>query len=196
MLASASPRRAALLARLGLAPIIAPAAIDETPRRHERAGELVVRLAAAKATATHAARTPTNGTDHIVLGADTEVALDGAPLGKPANADEARAMLGALSGRTHRVVTGVAVRRATSLVTDVARTEVTFRPLRTSEIDWYLTTHEPWGKAGGYAIQGAGAAFVERIEGSDTNVIGLPLAVTLALLRRVDFDPFVADDCP
>ncbi|MFA9430788.1 nucleoside triphosphate pyrophosphatase [Egicoccus sp. AB-alg2] len=187
VLASASPRRAALLARLGLTPEPRPQDVDETPRDGETPDELVRRLAALKAMATRA------GPHEVVVAADTEVVLDGATLGKPADRDAAAAMLRALSGRAHEVVTGVAVRRNTLVHVDAVRTTVVFRSLTDAEIAWYLDTGEPFDKAGAYGLQGAGAVLVERIEGSDTNVIGLPLAETVALLRLVDVDPLRPD---
>jgi septum formation protein len=180
VLASASPRRAALLARLGIEPIVRPTDVDETPRRGEPPSDLVVRLADAKAAA--ALRT---GADEVVLAADTEVVVDGATLGKPRDRDDAAAMLQRLSGRTHQVLTGIAVRRGTQQASTVVRTDVTFRELSEPEIAWYVATGEPDDKAGAYAIQGAGAVLVERIEGSDTNVVGLPLSATVALLGEV-----------
>jgi septum formation protein len=192
VLASASPRRRELLARLGLDPLIRPADLDETPRPEEDPHELVVRLASAKAAASLAHGTRQPGTpEEVVLAADTEVVLDGQVLGKPRDADDAARMLRRLSGRTHEVVTGVAVRRGGTARTTRVTTEVRFRPLGDAEVAWYVATGEPDGKAGAYALQGAGAALVERIDGSDTNVIGLPLAETVTLLRQVGFDPLV-----
>lgn len=198
VLASASPRRAELLARLGLHPEVRPADVDETVRDGEAPGDTVVRLARAKARAGQAAGGVTardagprgsRARDVVVLAADTEVVLDGRVLGKPADRDDAARMLRGLSGRQHEVTTGLAVARAERVATDRVTTVVRFRPLTDAEIDWYLASGEPDGKAGGYALQGAGAALVERIEGSDTNVIGLPLAETVTLLRSVGLDP-------
>jgi septum formation protein len=186
ILASASPRRLELLARLGISPVIRPADLDETPLPGEDARSLVTRLSAAKAQ--RSASLGTSGRDEVVLAADTEVALDGRPLGKPADGDDARRMLRSLAGRTHEVVTGVGVRRGERTWQAVAVTAVTFRHLTEAELGWYLASGEPEGKAGAYALQGAGAALVERIEGSDTNVIGLPLAETVELLRRAGLD--------
>jgi septum formation protein len=187
VLASASPRRRELLARLGLDPVIRPADIDETPSPGEDPHDLVVRLAAAKA-ATSLAR---GDAQDLVLAADTEVVLDGQVLGKPRDRDDAARMLRRLAGRSHEVVTGVAVRRCGTARTTRVTTEVRFRPLCDAEIAWYVATGEPEDKAGAYALQGAGAALVERIDGSDTNVIGLPLAETVTLLRQVGMDPLV-----
>jgi septum formation protein len=186
VLASASPRRAALLARLGLDPLVRPAGIDEMPRPDEPPMELVARLATTKAAASAATGDPAR--DEVVLAADTEVVVDGRVLGKPRDPVDAATMLRCLSGRTHAVMTGIAVQRGTTSRLARVTTAVTFRALTEAEIAWYLATGEPAGKAGAYALQGAGAALVERIEGSDTNVIGLPLAETVALLREVGFE--------
>ncbi len=180
VLASASPRRAELLARLDLAPQIRPADIDETPQVGEAPPQLVARLAAAKA------RAASRGDDaEIVLAADTTVALDGVALGKPHDEADAAAMLRRLSGRTHAVHTAVAVRRGDTEVAAMATTEVTFRALSDTEVAWYVATGEPRDKAGAYALQGAGAALVATISGADTTVIGLPLTTTVELLGRV-----------
>jgi septum formation protein len=188
VLASGSPRRAELLARLGLAPVVRPTDVDETPRPGERADALVARLAAAKAAASAALG---DGSDEVVLAADTEVTLDGEVLGKPCDRDDAGRMLRQLAGRTHEVVTGIAVVRGpVSAVTRVS-TDVTFRDLTDAEVAWYLATGEPDDKAGAYGLQGAGAVLVSRVDGSDTNVIGLPLAETVDLLREVGLDVLV-----
>jgi septum formation protein len=184
VLASGSPRRAQLLARLGLDPVLRPTDLDETPRADEPADDLVSRLAAAKAVAGAAA----GDGDEVVVGADTVVVLDGRCLGKPVDRADAAAMLWALSGRTHEVTTGVAVVRGPISAATRVTTQVTFRPLTGAEVDWYLATGEPDDKAGGYGLQGAGAVLVERLDGSDTNVIGLPLAETVALVREVGLD--------
>lgn len=189
VLASASPRRAQLLARLGLDPVIRPPDLDETPRPDEGPGELVTRLAATKAAVGSAA----GRGDEVVLAADTVVVLDGEVLGKPRDREHARAMLTVLSGRTHRVTTGVAVRRGRMTRESTTTTRVRFRPLNDADIAWYLDTGEPHDKAGAYGLQGAGAVLVERLVGSDTNVIGLPLAQTVALLRAVGMDPLARD---
>jgi septum formation protein len=188
VLASGSPRRAELLARLGLAPVVRPTDVDETPRPGERADALVARLAAAKAAASAALG---DGSDEVVLAADTEVTLDGEVLGKPRDRDDAGRMLRQLAGRTHEVLTGVAVVRGpVSAVTRVS-TDVTFRDLTDAEVAWYLATGEPDDKAGAYGLQGAGAVLVSRVDGSDTNVIGLALAETVDLLREVGLDVLV-----
>ena len=178
VLASASPRRKDLLAQLGLRFTVAAADIDETPMAGEIARNYVHRLAVEKAR-TVAALHP----DAWVLAADTTVALGSELLGKPRDAQEARAMLGQLSGQTHEVFTGIAV-AGRAQASQVVRSQVTFRGLSREEIAWYADTGEPLDKAGAYAIQGKGGFLVASIEGSPTNVIGLPLGETLALLAQ------------
>ena len=183
VLASGSPRRADLLARLGLDPEIRPAAVDETPLAGEPPLALVIRLADAKA---RAVQDPT--ADEVVLAADTMVVLDDEALGKPRDDAEAAGMLRRLSGRTHEVLTALAVIRGQRRHATTVTTGVRFRPLTDTEVAWYLATGEPRDKAGAYALQGAGAALVDHLDGSDTNVIGLPLAATVQLLRRAGLD--------
>ncbi len=182
VLASGSPRRRELLGQLGVAFTVRAADVDETPSAGERPRDLVARLAAAKAA----------GVDGpVVLAADTTVEVDGDILGKPVDAADARRMLGRLSGRTHHVHTGVAVRAGERVELEVVTTAVTFVPLVRAAVDWYVATGEPFDKAGGYAVQGAGGVFVESIRGSVSNVVGLPLATTVDLLRRVTgWSPF------
>lgn len=177
VLASASPRRRELLALLGLPFEIVAADVDESTRPDESPIDLVRRLALAKV---EALALP----DAIVLAADTTVDLAGTSLGKPADADDARRMLRSLSATTHSVHTAVAVRRDGHTEQAVVTTLVTMAPLTDASIDWYLATGEPMGKAGAYAIQGAGGAFVATIEGSASNVVGLPLATVVELLDR------------
>jgi septum formation protein len=163
---------------LGLRFTVAAADLDETPLPAEPADVYVQRLAQEKARAV-AARFP-----HAwVLAADTTVALGAELLGKPRDGSEARQMLTRLSGKTHNVYTGVALAGRTSAAT-VVRTGVTFRTLTAEEIDWYVGTGEPLDKAGAYAVQGRGGFLVARVEGSPTNVIGLPLGETLELLAQ------------
>jgi septum formation protein len=119
-----------------------------------------------------------------VLGADTEVVVDGLILGKPADDSEAARMLDRLSGRAHDVVTGVALIANGQVLTAIERTEVRFLPLTADEIAWYIRSGEPRDKAGAYAIQGLASRFVERIDGSYSNVVGLPVATVCGLLRR------------
>ena len=177
VLASSSPRRADLLSSVGLQFDVRPAEIDEAHRRSELPIVYVKRLSIEKADAIE------RGPNEIVIAADTTVEIDGRVLGKPRNDDEATEMLSLLSGRTHRVHTGVTV-VASDPYTIVVTTVVTFTTLTGGMIARYVATGEPSGKAGGYAIQGAGAALVTRIDGSVSNVIGLPLAETLALIRE------------
>jgi len=184
ILASASPRRLELLAQVGIEPdLVVPADIDETPHPRERPRNLAERLAVGKAEAV-AASYP----DDIVLAADTVVALGLRMLEKPADAAEARKFLEMLSGRRHRVIGGVAVvahggKPAVKSIT----TQVRFRRLTGDEIAAYLDTGEWEGKAGGYAIQGAAAAFIPWINGSYTNVVGLPVSETLGMLRGLGY---------
>lgn len=175
VLASASPRRAALLRAAGVGFVVEPTAADEAPLPGEDPPAYVRRVARAKAAL--ATRTP-------ALAADTTVALDGRVLGKPADVAEAIAMLGSLSGREHRVHTAVVLRTRAGRLTRVVTTRVWFRPLTAADIDRYVATGEPLDKAGGYGIQGVGGSLVERVVGSYTNVVGLPLRETLELLDR------------
>jgi len=181
VLASGSPRRLALLQSIGLSPEVRPVDLDETALPGEAPAAHVERLARAKAAAA-GSRSPGVAAE-VVLAADTIVALDGHLLGKPADADAARATLRALSGREHEVHTGVAVHQAAGTRVEVVTTTVHFRRLADAEIEWYVATGEPFDKAGAYGIQGAAGVFVEAIVGSASNVIGLPLAETAALLR-------------
>jgi septum formation protein len=182
VLASQSPRRRELLAQLGVALEVRPADADESVLPGEPARDYVLRVAREKARAVDG---------EVVLAADTAVVLRGDVLGKPADAGDARRMLAMLSGTRHEVLTGVCVRRnAAALGVEldaVVSTTVRFRGLTTAEIDWYVATGEPLDKAGAYALQGAGGAFVLSVEGSVSNVVGLPLAETAELLRRAGF---------
>jgi septum formation protein len=162
------------------------ASVDEAHRPSEQPEELVERLAEAKARAAAAGLANRAG-PAIVVGADTEVAVDGRVLGKPTSAENARSMLRHLSGRTHSVITGLAVMR---LPDGAARTEhettlVTFAPLTEDEIEDYVASGEPFDKAGAYAIQGRGGRFVTRVEGCYFNVVGLPLARLYRILREL-----------
>ena len=179
-LASASPRRSELLRQIGVPFTVRAAAIDEDLLPGEAPEAYVVRLAAAKAEAVWAAVADARP----VLGADTAVVLDGAVLGKPRDAAEAAAMLERLSGRAHRVLTGVAVRHAGGLDTRLSESEVRFRATTTAERLAYCATGEPFDKAGGYGIQGHAAVFVESVRGSYSGIVGLPLFETAALLAR------------
>lgn len=177
VLASASPRRLELLERLGVDPTVMPPDIDETPLPAEAAEAYVARLAVAKAAAVAGALTG----DAMVIAADTTVEIDGEILGKPVDAADAAAMLRRLSGRRHRVFTGVAVRRGEQVHSEVVTTGVRFAGLTEADIEWYVGTGEPLDKAGAYALQGAGGVFVEAVEGSVSNVVGLPLHTVVRL---------------
>ncbi len=187
ILASRSPRRRELLAQLGVVVSVIPADIDETPAPAETPWDYVERIARQKA----AAVPPRAGS--CVLAADTAVVVDGDILGKPANLDAGRQMLRRLSGRVHQVFTAVALQSPHELRVICTETRVAFRPLGEAECERYLASDEPWDKAGAYAIQGLGGAFVERIDGSYSSVVGLPLCETLALLRRAGI-PSALDD--
>ncbi len=180
VLASGSPRRREILAALGIVFDVCPADIDEVVLPGEDPVAYVRRLAEAKA-ATIAVDRP----DRVVIAADTTVVIDGEILQKPADPDEARAMARRLSGRTHHVHTGVAVAMGSTGAVDSATSAVTFVPLSAELIEWYVATPEPYDKAGGYALQGAGTAFVERVEGNVANVIGLPVPLLLRLSASI-----------
>jgi septum formation protein len=181
-LASASPRRSELLRQIGVPFEVRPAQIAETPAVDERADALVLRLAAEKADAVWR-RVPMDER-RPVLGADTAVVLDDRVLGKPADAAEAESMLAALSGRTHRVLTAVALRYGDEAQTLLSSSEVRFRATTRDERAAYCRSGEPLDKAGGYGIQGRAAVFVEHLAGSYSGVVGLPLFETAALLAR------------
>ncbi|HEV7227154.1 Maf family protein [Brevundimonas sp.] len=181
VLASASPRRLELLAQIGVVPDrVDPADVDETPLKSETPPRLAERLARSKARVV-ADRAP----DAIVMAADTVVAVGRRLLEKPADAAEAERFLRLLSGRNHRVFTGVAVARGERLSVRVVETRVFFKPLSDAEIAGYLAGDDWRGKAGGYAIQGPAGAFVRRIVGSHPAVMGLPLYETMQLLTGV-----------
>ena len=187
-LASASPRRLALLAQIGIRPdAVTPADIDETPHPAELPRAYVERMAVEKARAVVA--------DGFVLAADTVVSVGRRIVGKPADAAEAEASLRLLSGRRHRVTTAVCLRRDGRQWTRRVETQVKFKRLSAAEIAAYLRSGEWRGKAGGYAIQGMAAAFVPWIGGSYTNVVGLPLAETAALLAGAGYPVSYEVDC-
>ncbi len=185
ILASASPRRAEVLRNAGISFDTVPANVEEARRPNEAAEELVSRLAEAKARSA-AERAGSSAGPALVVGADTAVVVDGLVLGKPASAEDARGMLQRLSGRTHGVITGLAVIRLPdgATVTERETTQVTFAPLSEQEIEDYVASGEPLDKAGAYAIQGRGGRFVTRIEGCHFNVVGLPLARLYRILRE------------
>lgn len=182
-LASRSPRRAQLLDQIGIAHEVVAADVDEVHRAGERPITYVERIARTKAQAGAAVTGVPASTEGLVLGADTAIALQGRILGKPWGAEEIRAWLLALSGRCHEVLSAVAVTDGNRIETRLNRTAVTLRVIEPEEIEAYMATGEPEGKAGGYAIQGRGAVFVEHLAGSYSAVMGLPLFETEQLLR-------------
>jgi septum formation protein len=191
VLGSASPRRLALLAQIGVKPdAVLPAEIDETPRRREEPRGLAERLAGEKALAS--AEIATQRADLspcLTLAADTVVGVGLRILPKCETRDEAETCLELLSGRGHRVFTGLAlVTRGGAVRRRLVETRLRFKRLSVNEVDSYLASGEWRGKAGGYAIQGLAGAFVERLVGSYTNVVGLPLAETAALLGGEGYD--------
>jgi len=181
-LASASPRRSELLRQIGVPFEVRPAEIVETQAAGEAPDAFVLRLAAEKADAVWR-RVPVEER-RPVLAADTAVVLDERVLGKPADEVEAEAMLAALSGRTHRVLTAVALRCGDVAETSLSSSEVRFRATTAEERAAYCRSGEPLDKAGGYGIQGRAAMFVEHLAGSYSGVVGLPLFETAALLAR------------
>ena len=180
ILASASPRRRELLSHLGVAFEVRAADLDESVNPGEHAAGYVERLAREKS------QLPGSANERrVVIAADTSVVLDDHILGKPgADAALGAQMLRSLSGRAHQVMTGLAVRTADGVESRVVVSTVHFRPLSDAEIAWYVSTGEGHDKAGGYALQGRAGAFITSVEGSPSNVIGLPLADTVELLRR------------
>lgn len=179
ILASTSPRRRELLAQLGIEFEVSPVDLDETPRANERPEQFVVRMAREKAEAGWEKQSGERG----VLGADTCVVVNGRIFGKPKDRADAIAMLEALSDRSHEVLSAVAFCRGVSDF-EISRSSVTFRQIAPWEREAYWSTGEPSDKAGGYAIQGLGAVFVARLEGSYSGVMGLPLYETARLLAR------------
>jgi septum formation protein len=176
ILGSASPRRLELLAQIGVIPdAVRPPEIDETPHKAELPRDYVRRIALEKVRAVQA-------TDEVVLCADTTVALGRRIMGKPADAAEAAAFLHLLSGRRHRVITAVAVKRGEKIWQADVMSAVMFKRLSNPEVNAYLASCDWQGKAGGYAIQGPAGAFIPWINGSFTGVVGLPLAQTAGLL--------------
>ena len=178
ILASGSPRRRELLTQIGVAFQVFVSDAEECQQAATPA-ELVVINARAKALAVAAQYPP-----ELVLGADTVVALDGQIFGKPRDAADAARMLTQLQGRNHEVVTGLALVRDGQVYTDAVSTTVTFAPMTPAQIDAYAATGEPLDKAGAYAVQGRAAAYIERIDGSYSNVVGLPLRALCVLAER------------
>jgi septum formation protein len=188
ILASASPRRHELLTQAGLKFKIAAANLNEDILENEPAAAYVQRLAEEKAQAVWNAHESSDTPDDplVVLGADTCVVVDGHILGKPTDTADARRMLELLSGRTHVVLTGIAVVTGTKVLRDLDITQVTFNCVTDSEIAQYIVSGEPLDKAGAYAIQGYAARWIPRIEGCYFNVVGLPIARTIALLAEAE----------
>ncbi len=182
VLASGSPRRLDLLRQIGVDPVVRPADVDETPEHDEVPVDLVARLARRKADAVSCEP------GDLVIAADTVAVVDGLILGKPVDEGDAIAMLRRLSGSEHHVLTGVHLRRGATAVSTVERTTVTFRTVTDTEIAAYVATGEPMDKAGAYAYQGAAADFVVAIDGSETNVIGLPLDSVVRLAADLGVD--------
>jgi septum formation protein len=188
VLASASPRRRELLAQAGYAFEVRPAHVNEDLRPGEDAIAYVVRLAREKALSVLAEMSSKGpALQHVVvLGADTTVTVDGHILAKPEDAADAARMLRMLSGRTHRVITGVAMATAKGVEVAAEVTGVQFRALGDEEIDAYVATGEPMDKAGAYGIQGLAAKWIPRVEGCYFNVVGLPLALVATMLEEAD----------
>ena len=182
ILASASPRRAELLRSAGFSFDVEPAEVDETPRPAETPADYVLRVARDKAAQWWRARGGAG--DVCVLAADTTVVADGRILGKPDGGAQAREMLRLLAGSEHLVHTGVVLTLADKEVAEVVTTRVRFIDLSDREIEWYVASGEAEGKAGAYGIQGRASRFVDRIEGSWSNVVGLPIATVYRMLAR------------
>jgi septum formation protein len=191
ILASGSPRRHELLSQAGLTFTVVAAGINEDLMPNESAAAYVQRLAEEKAQAVWNAHSSSDNPDDplIVVGADTCVVCDGYILGQPVDTADARRMLELLSGRTHAVLTGLAVVAANRIVRDLEITQVTFNCLNDAEIAQYITSGEPLDKAGAYAIQGYAARWIPRIEGCYFNVVGLPIARTVAMLAEAQAPP-------
>lgn len=183
ILASASPRRRELLAQVAVPHEVHPAHIDEALSPGESPPDYVQRLALEKARTLH-----TQYPEATILAADTTVVLDGRVLNKPANRSAAEAMLRALAGRVHQVYTGIAVLTGSGEQMHLEMTAVTMSPIPEPELQAYLDTGDSLDKAGGYGIQGYAARWVERIEGDYFNVVGLPLASTMKLLRAAEIN--------
>jgi septum formation protein len=177
ILASASPRRQEMLEALNIDFEIRVPNIQESWNARKSAARIACELAIAK---TRKCRRK----DALVIGMDTLVVIGQRKLGKPSDAEDARKMLQSLSGKTHQVITGVALMWKGRVVSQAAVTEVQFRRIRSQEIDWYIQSGEPFDKAGAYAIQGLGRIFIDRIHGCYYNVVGFPLTVFQRLLRR------------
>ena len=182
-LASASPRRSALLTQIGVSHEVRPVHVDEATRNGEGPGLYVQRLARDKAQALWSALPPAQR--RAVLGADTTVAVDGHILGKPADEEECLRMLRLLSNRTHQVYTAIALHHADGREGALNVSDVSFRALDEAEMREYWASGEPADKAGGYAVQGRAALFIDRIAGSYSGIMGLPLYETGRLLESI-----------
>jgi septum formation protein len=179
ILASASPRRHELLLAARIEHVVRPSDAPEVRRPGETAEDFVRRLAGEKAASVSAE------TDDVVLGADTVVCLEGEVLGKPADASDAVRMLRSLSGRDHRVLTGICLRQGERSVVDLSETTVGFHPIEEAELQEYLATGEPMDKAGAYGIQGYASRFVRRLDGCYHNVVGLPVSLVYHHLKSL-----------
>ena len=185
ILASASPRRAELLTMAGFRFDVQSADIDESVRPGEAAEDYVQRLAAGKARAV-LDRTNEPGDDVLILGADTTVVVDSEILGKPEDDADSARMVRLLAGRAHRVLTGVTLCSRSLQLDAVDETLVFFQPMSDDDVRWYVASGEGRDKAGAYAIQGLAARFIPRIDGSHSNVVGLPVAVVAELIGRAE----------
>jgi septum formation protein len=183
VLASASPRRSELLAAAGYSFDVLATDVDESRRPRERPADYVRRLAIEKS-ACGLAMLP-SGADLVIVGADTAVIVDDEILGKPIDDGDAERMLRLLSGRAHVVLTGVSVRSRTAQLDRVEATRVFMQPLSDADVEWYVRSGEGRDKAGAYAIQGLASRFVPRLDGSYSNVVGLPVAVVAELIGRI-----------
>ena len=181
ILASASPRRQALLQQIGITPLVCPADLPKAAAMPARRRRLLCIMQTGKCAAVAAKM----GDELPVIAADTIVVIDNVILGKPQDAAAAKAMLQRLSGRTHQVMTGVAVCYKGQKMSEVCVTDVSFRQLTAEEIDAYIATGEPMDKAGAYGIQGIGAVLVEKINGCYNNVVGLPLSLLYLMMQRL-----------
>jgi septum formation protein len=188
-LASQSPRRAELLRQIGVEYQVYAANVDESRFASEDPDEYVCRVAEAKVRAV-ASEVAVNAKSWVVLAADTTIEIDGDIIGKPLDEDHCQCILGRLSDREHRVLTAVAVATEAGLELRLSRNLIKFRKLTDREIEAYCATAEPMDKAGAYAIQGKAAVFIERLEGSYSAVMGLPLSETAELLRRAHIEIF------
>ncbi len=182
VLASESPRRQKLLKLLCTEFEVVPSGVSEVPELNESPHKMVRRLAQAKAKAVQVSRPHA-----VVVGADTAVVSDGQVLGKPVSEEDARNMLIRLSGKTHKVLTGLCVLHEQHCFCGVSKTSVRFSPLSPQEIEDYLKTGEPFGKAGAYAIQGYASRYVDKIDGCYFNVVGLPISLLYRMLQKVGY---------